>query len=239
MPHTRRKPDRDFKAFAYEQVALIGKAIGSGQRLVLLNILMNGPHTVEELAAGSELSIANTSRHLQVLKQARLVAVETRGKHRVYAVTSPLVRTFFVDLRGLAANQLGELRQALGEVAASPTRADRVSREELVERVALGDAFIVDVRPEPEFVRGHLPGAVSMPLEVLHERVEELPRDRDIITYCRGPLCLLADAAVTLLNHAGFSARRTDEDIPSWEHSGLPVARGAVTLSTPVSVDPT
>ena len=219
-------PDNDFKAFAYEQVARIGKAVSSAQRLVLLNILSNGPHTVEELAVGAELTIANTSRHLQILKQARLVLVAVRGKHRVYRIASDLVRSFFLELRDLACGELSELREALGAVAESPTRAVRVPRSALLDHLDAGSALIVDVRPSQEYVRGHLPGAVSIPLAELHRHVDVLPRDREIITYCRGPLCLLADAAVTLLNRAGFQARRTDEDIPSWERDGLPVARG-------------
>lgn len=226
MPHRIRQPDRDFKAYAYERVAQIGKAVSSAQRLVLLNILNNGPHSVEELAVGAELSVANASRHLQILKQARLVTAETRGKQRVYGITSPLVTAFLLDLRGLAANQLGDLRQALGEVAQAPTRIDCVRRDELLVRLERRDAYLVDVRPEVEYERAHLPGAVSIPLEVLHERVDELPREQEIITYCRGCLCLLADAAVDLLNGAGFAARRSDEDIPSWERAGLPVVRG-------------
>ncbi|PKN54480.1 MAG: ArsR family transcriptional regulator [Deltaproteobacteria bacterium HGW-Deltaproteobacteria-14] len=226
VPSPNYRPDSDFKAFAYEQVARIGKAVSSAQRLVLLNILVNGPHTVEELAEGSELSIANTSRHLQILKQARLVSAMARGNHRIYNVESDAVCTFFIHLRELAAGHLAELRGALEAITASPTRADRVSRTELVAIVAAGDAFIVDVRPSQEFELGHLPGAVSIPLEELHHNLAVLPRDKTIITYCRGPLCLLADAAVTLLNRAGFQARRTDQDIPSWERAGLPVERG-------------
>lgn len=226
VPSPTYRPDRDFKTFAYEQVARIGKAVSSAQRLVLLNILVNGPHTVEELAEGAELSIANTSRHLQILKQARLVSATARGNHRVYSVESDAVCTFFIDLRELAAGHLAELRGALEAVTASPTRAERVETEELIALINDDQALIVDVRPPQEFALAHLPGAISIPLEDLHRHLRSLPRDKSIITYCRGPLCLLADAAVTLLNRAGFHARRTDQDIPSWERAGLAVERG-------------
>ena len=235
MPSPTYRPDRDFKTFAYEQVARIGKAVSSAQRLVLLNILVNGPHTVEELAEGAELSIANTSRHLQILKQARLVSAAARGNHRVYSVESDAVCTFFINLRELAAGHLAELRGALEAITASPTRADRVETAELIALVDDDDALIIDVRPLPEFVLGHLPGAISIPLEELHQHLRELPRDKSIITYCRGPLCLLADAAVTLLNRAGFRARRTDQDIPSWERAGRLVERG---LASPPNAEP-
>ncbi|TNF37909.1 MAG: ArsR family transcriptional regulator [Deltaproteobacteria bacterium] len=226
MPPTPPVPDAKFKAFAYAQVAMIGKAISSAQRLVLLNILVNGPHTVEELAAAAEMSIANTSRHLQILKQANLVSAEARGNHRLYRVESDAVGTFFLDLRDLAAGQLSALRDALDAVSNCPTRAELVDEEELARLIADDDALIVDVRPPREFDRAHLPGARSIPLDVLHEHIAELPKDRQIVTYCRGPLCLLADAAVTLLVRAGYRARRTDLDIPSWERAGHPVERG-------------
>lgn len=228
MPSPIIAPNADFKAFAYEQVAKIGKAVSSAQRLVLLNILINGPHTVEELAAGAEQSIANTSRHLQILKHANLVQSSARGHHRVYRIQSDAVGTFFLDLREIAAGQLSALRGALASVSTCPTRAEHVDESELADLVAADAVIIVDVRPPQEFRRAHLPGALSIPLEVLHEHIDELPRDRPIVTYCRGKLCLLADAAVTLLVRAGFQARRTDLDIPSWERSGRPVERGPI-----------
>jgi len=229
VPSPATTANADFKAFAYDQVARIGKAVSSAQRLVLLNILVNGPHTVEELAAGSEQSIANTSRHLQILKRANLVTSSARGNHRVYAVESDAVSTFFLDLRELAAGHLTALRSALQTVSTCPTRAERVEADEMATLLEGSEVVIVDVRPPEEYEQAHLPGAVSVPIEVLHEHVDDLPRDRPIVAYCRGPLCLLADAAVTLLVRAGFQARRTDLDIPSWERAGRPVERGRIT----------
>ncbi len=133
-------PDDEFKAFAYEQIARVGKALSSPPRLILLNILVNGPHTVEELATCSGLTMANTSRHLQVLKQARLVLSRRRGKHRDYVIATEQVRSFFLQLRDLATGTLAELREALGAIADSPTRSDPVGRDELLNLIETGAA---------------------------------------------------------------------------------------------------
>jgi len=227
VAHPPRQPDDSFKAYAYEQVARIGQAVSSPQRLVLLNILCQGPHGVEELAQQAGLSVANTSRHLQVLKGANLATNERQGTRVVYSVTGDEVRAFFRGLKDLAWLRLGDLRAALEVISASPSRAETLDRDALLERVRCGDAVVVDVRPEEEYARGHLPGAVSMPLEQVQQRLGELPQDRTIVAYCRGRFCVLADKAVEVLRAAGYDARRTDEDAVAWELDGLPVERDA------------
>ncbi len=220
------RPDDEFKRFAYEQMAKLGKALSSPSRLVLLNVLVNGDHTVQELATCAGLTLANTSRHLQILEQAHLVRSKRAGRHRLYRVASERARGFFLDFRELALGSQPALGQALGAVAASETRQDRVGRDELLDAVQGGGALIVDLRPLSEYVRGHFPGSVNIPIAALQAHLDVLPRDRELIVYCRGRLCVMADEAVATLRRAGFQARRTGEDVPTWEREGLPVEVG-------------
>lgn len=225
MPHSMR-PDDEFKRFAYEQMAKLGKALSSPSRLVLLNILANGDHTVQELATCSGLTLANTSRHLQVLEQAHLARSRRDGRSRLYRLASDRARAFFLDLRALALASQPALERALGVVGASETRQDRVGRDELLAAVRSddgGDCMLIDLRPPSEYARGHFPGSVNIPVRALPAHMDELPRDRDLIVYCRGRLCVMADEAVTTLRAAGFRARRTGEDVPTWAREGLPV----------------
>ncbi len=217
------EPNAAFKAFAYEQISRISKAMSSPQRLILVNILSNGEHTVDELAANSGMSVANTSRHLQVLKQARLVSSERRGNNMFYMVSSTKVPAFFCELKDLAYSCLTELQQLLVEVVQCPSRMNAVGRDELLQLVGDAEATVVDVRPQREYDEGHMAGAVSIPLDELKSRLDELPKDRDIVAYCRGQYCLLADQAIAILEESGRPARRTDEDAVRWVLDGLPV----------------
>lgn len=223
MNPTPVEPNDDFKAFAYEQISRISKALSSPQRLILVNILNNGEHTVEELAAGSGMSVANTSRHLQVLKQARLVLSERRGNNNFYMVSSAKVPAFFCELKDLAYACLTELQQVLLKIVESPSRMNPVGREELLRLVGSCEAIVVDVRPQREYATAHMSGATSIPLDELRTRLNELPMDREIVAYCRGQYCLLADEAVAILRASGRKARRTDEDAVRWILEGLPV----------------
>lgn len=220
-------PDDAFKAFAYEHVAQIGKAVSSPQRLVLLNVLNQAPRTVEVLADLADLSIANTSRHLQVLKAAGLVSSTRHGQHVVYATTGTCVQGFLAALKEMAFTCSVELRHAVEVISESPSRAQSVGRAELLKMVSNADAVVVDVRPREEYAEGHLPGAVSVPLNELAARLAELPAGREIVAYCRGRYCLLADRAVEFLQARGVKARRTDTDVVEWGAAGLPLERSA------------
>ena len=223
MSETTRQPDAEFKAYVYEQLACIGKALSSPQRLVLLNILTHGPHTVDELAKLGELSVANASRHLQILKAANLVAAQREGNFIRYSVASEAVLPFFNSVRDIALERLPGLREAMNEVARSDSRARAVLRDELLEKLRGGKVVLLDVRPASEHAEACIPGSLSVPLEELESRLDELPRGREVVAYCRGRYCLLADRAVEILRAAGFDARRTDDDVVAWRSNGLPV----------------
>ena len=214
------EPNERFKEFAYEQVARIGKALSSPQRLVLLNILCQGRHTVESLAKHSGLTVANASQHLQTLKAANLVEVERQGNYMQYWVGDERVRSFYFSLQDLALHSLAELRQALAEISSSPTRLEAVDHRELMTKVTNREAVAIDVRPASEYDEGHLPGAVSLPLEDLEQRLAELPAEGEIVALCRGRYCILADKAVSILRNHGFAARRATDGVGDWERAG-------------------
>ena len=216
-------PTRQFKDAIYEQLARIGKSLASGPRLEILDILCQGPRTVEMLAKQVGQSVANTSHHLQVLRRARLVEAEKEGVHVTYRLADEEVCTFFRALRGLAESRLLEIEQVTREFLQARGGMEPVDRDALVARVRSGAVTLLDVRPEEEFRAGHLPGAVSVPLGDLERRLAELPRDRDVVAYCRGPYCVLAVEAVELLRARGFEAIRMEEGVPDWRARGLPV----------------
>ena len=221
-------PDDTFKSFAYEHVAQFGKALSSPQRLVLLNILAQAPRSVEALAELAELSIANASRHLQILKAANLVTSTRKGQHVMYAVSDACVKRFLAAVKEMAWACSAELKHAVDAIAAAPTRARSVSRDELLQLAGSADVVVVDVRPIEEYAAGHVPGAVSVPVDELEARLAELPEGREVVAYCRGRYCVLADRAVELLQKRGRKARRTDADVVEWEAAGLPLERSTV-----------
>jgi rhodanese-related sulfurtransferase len=188
-----------------------------------MNILNQGPHTVDQLAREAGLSVANTSRHLQVLRNACLVRTERQGTYIVYSVNGNEVGELFLQMKNLATHCLTDLQAALAGVAESPTRAEAVGRDALLAKVSTGESMVIDVRPEPEYDAAHLPGAYSVPLDQLARQLDGLPKDREIVAYCRGRYCVLADRAVEILRKAGFSARRSDVDVADWKREGLPV----------------
>lgn len=212
-----------FKAAIYEQLARIGMSLASGPRLELLDLLCQGPRTVEVLAKLAGHSVANTSRHLQVLRRARLVEAERDGVHKRYRLADPEVATFFHALRTLAESRLYEIERIMREFRESPERMEPVDRELLIERVRTGEVTVLDVRPAEEYAAAHIPGAVSVPIAELERRLAELPRDRAVVAYCRGPYCVMAIDAVDLLRAHGFEATRLDEGVAAWRARGLPV----------------
>jgi len=208
----------------YEQLARIGKSLGSGPRLEILDLLCQGPRTVEVLADRAGQTVANTSRHLQVLRRARLVDAERRGVHKIYRLADPEVAAFYRALRSLAESRLYEIERIMREFHESRGNMEAVDRELLIERVRAGEVTVLDVRPTEEYAAGHIPGAVSVPIAELHKRLSEVPRDRAVVAYCRGPYCVMAIDAVALLRANGFEAARLDEGVPEWRARGLEVA---------------
>jgi len=217
------QPDKEFKEYVYEQLARVGKVLSSPQRLIIMNILSQSEHTVEELANYANQSIANVSRHLQVLKSVNLVKVRRDGKHMQYTLTNKNTVEFFLRFKTLAWEHLAELRTAVQEISQSSTRADQLKRDELLQKLEAGEAILLDVRPGREYNEAHLPGSISIPLEELGARLEELDSDKTIVAYCRAPYCMLTDKAVALLRATGFEPRRTDENIMDWMVNGIPL----------------
>ncbi|HEY5617723.1 MAG TPA: metalloregulator ArsR/SmtB family transcription factor [Vicinamibacterales bacterium] len=209
-----------FKAAIYEQIARIGHATASPGRLELLDLLSQGPRTVEALATELGHSVANTSHHLQVLRRARLVEAEKAGLYVTYRLADTAVSTFFLALRRLAEARLAEVEQVTRQYLDARGALESVSRDELLHRVRSGDVTILDVRPREEYRAGHIPGALSVPLSEVKKRLAELPKDREIVAYCRGPYCVMAIEAVALLRKRGFQAHRMEEGVADWRARG-------------------
>jgi len=218
--------DRTAKTALFDEFARAGKALASGRRIELLDVLANGERTVEALATEVGLSVANASQHLQILRQAGLVAGRRQGTSVFYRLAAREVFRLWQALRTLAASQLADVEHLAATYLGDRDELEPVTREELARRLDDGDDLVVlDVRPTAEHAAGHLPGAVSIPVGELRRRLAELPRDREIVAYCRGPYCAFAHEAVTLLREEGFSARRLEDGLPEWQAAGLAVTR--------------
>ncbi len=221
MSHNRR-----FKDAVYEQFARIGKAVSSPKRLELLDLLCQGPRTVEALAKEAGMTVANASQHLQILRAARLVEAEKEGLFVTYRLADQLVCDFFRAMRLLAETRLAEIEQIKRLFLQRKEGMEPVDRRALLERVRQGTVTVIDVRPTEEYRAGHIPGAVSIPLKELKARLAELPKDQEIVAYCRGPYCVLAVEAVEMLRANGFQAARLEDGVQDWRAEGLPVAVG-------------
>jgi rhodanese-related sulfurtransferase/DNA-binding transcriptional ArsR family regulator len=215
-----------FKAAIYEQIARIGQAAASSSRLELLDLLSQGPRTVEALAKQTGQSVATTSHHLQVLRRARLVDAEKAGLYVTYRLGDPQVGDFFLGLRRLAESRLAEVQQVTQQYLEQRGALEPVDNDELVRRVRAGEVTVIDVRPREEYAAGHIPGAISVPLADLPKRVTELRKRRDIVAYCRGPYCVMALDAVDLLRRKGIRAQRLDQGVAEWRARGWRVAVG-------------
>lgn len=212
------------KADLYEVIAQLVRAMGSSHRLELLDLLIQAPRTVEQLAEASAMTVANTSQHLQRLKHAGLVEDERHGTSVLYRVANPAIAQIWVKLQVLAEQQLPELERALNRYR--PRRSDfpQVTADELKQHLKMNRVVLLDVRPRVEYDAGHLPEAVSIPLAELPERVEELPKKRLIVTYCRGPLCVYADQALDIIVKSGRRGARLEEGVAEWRLAGYPLA---------------
>jgi rhodanese-related sulfurtransferase/DNA-binding MarR family transcriptional regulator len=219
--------DHQVKAELFDQFARIGAALASGRRIEMLDVLANGDRSVEVLAGEVQLSVANTSRHLQVLKEAGLVVSRRAGTSIFYRLATVDVYWLCASLRSLAANRLAEVERLVAAYVGSRDELEPVTRQDLRRRLAAReDLLILDVRPRDEFRSGHLPDAISVPLDELRRRLDQLPRDSQIVAYCRGPYCAFAPEAVALLRSHGFEARRLEEGLPEWAAAGLPIEVG-------------
>lgn len=218
---------RTMKDPLYEQVARIGKALASPKRLELLELLAQGEKTVEMLAAALAIDLKLASAHLKALAAARIVASRRDGKYRWYRLSGPDVAQLWVRLRDVAETHLAELRVALHAMAGASETLVATAREALLAQARSGAIVVIDVRPRDEYDTAHLPFARSLPLAELEVRLAELPADKDIVAYCRGPFCVFADTAVRLLTARGYRARKLRDGVNEWQAAGLPLAMAA------------
>ncbi len=218
-----RSPARRFKDTVYVLQARIGKAVTSPRRLELLDLLAQGPRTVEALARETSQTIANTSQHLQVLRSAHLVEADKRGLYVTYRLAGEEVSRFCLTLRQLAESRTEELKRVSEGFLEERGQLEPIDQEALLARIKRGEVTLLDVRPEEEYHAGHLPRALSVPLAELERRLSELPRRRAVVAYCRGPYCVLAIEAVARLRARGYRALRLEAGVPDWRARGYPV----------------
>jgi rhodanese-related sulfurtransferase len=207
---------RRFKDTVYGQFARIGKAVSAPKRLELLDLLCQGPRTVEDLAEQAGVSLANASQHLQILRAARMVEADKKGLFVEYRLADEQICRFFHVLRELAESRLGEIQQVTRAYLEQRGAMEAVGGNELLRRVRNGEVVVLDVRPRVEYEAGHIPGALSVPLTELRRRLNELPQKREIVAYCRGPYCVMAIEAVELLRRKGFHASRMEQGVVDW-----------------------
>jgi rhodanese-related sulfurtransferase/DNA-binding transcriptional ArsR family regulator len=217
--------NRSLKDLLYEQVSRVGKALASPKRLEILEMLAQGEKAVETVAADVSIDVKLASAHLKGLKEARLVESRRDGKRILYRLTGQDVALLGVSLRHVAEEHLVELQMAVQQMMADPQRLVQVGRKELLAQAKRGEVIVLDVRPAEEYDTAHLPHARSMPLTELSHRLAELPRNVEIVAYCRGPFCLMSDEAVKLLKQRGFKARKTFDGVSEWQAAGLPLAK--------------
>ncbi len=210
----------------YTQFAEVAKALGHGHRLEILELLAQGERSVEALAERAGLSVANASQHLRLMRRAGLLASRRDGKRIFYRLSDPAVLDLGAGLRRVAERNLAEVREVVAGYFHQRDALEPVSREELTLRLKGGLVTVLDVRPEDEFAAGHLPQAVNIPLRDLPRRLRDLPKNRDVVAYCRGPYCVLAFEAAALLRKHGFKVRRLQDGYPEWKAAGLPVVQG-------------
>jgi len=196
--------------------------MASPHRLELLDLLAHAPRTVEELAREANMTVANTSQHLQRLKQARLVTDTREGLYVRYRLSDPAVARLWLELRGVAERQLAEVEHALAAYRDRRHEFQAISAEELRERLRRNDVILLDVRPQEEYQAGHIPGAISMPHTIVEDRLAELPADKTIVAYCRGPYCVYADDALNMLAIHGLHVARLEEGPLEWQSIGFP-----------------
>ncbi|GBE08298.1 putative HTH-type transcriptional regulator/MT0088 [bacterium BMS3Bbin11] len=213
----------NFKHDLFSQFARVGKALANGNRLELLEFLAQGERSVDELAKISGLSVANTSQHLQQLRQSGLVRCRKAGLKVFYKLSSDDIVELLNSLRRVAERELADVGRLVDSYLTIKDNLEPIARKELLERVDDGLVTIIDVRPHEEFNAGHVPGAKNIPLSDLQKHLDELGTEQEIVAYCRGPYCILAFDAVAELRKHGRTARRMEDGFPEWKHDGMPV----------------
>jgi rhodanese-related sulfurtransferase/DNA-binding transcriptional ArsR family regulator len=215
---------RQIKDLLYEQVARIGKAVSSPKRLEILELLAQSEKSVDQLAVELDIDIKLASAHLRALREARLVTSRKEGKFVVYRLTGNDVAALWVTLREVAEEHLVELRVALDQMVAEPAKLLTMDRATLLKSAKRGDVLVIDVRPQSEYEQAHLPFARSMPVGEIAERLAELPKDKEIVAYCRGPFCLFSEEAYQLLSSNGYRVQKLLDGVSEWQAAGMPLA---------------
>jgi ArsR family transcriptional regulator len=219
------------KRALFDSFAEVGKALGHGSRLEILEQLAQGERSVEGLADRAGLAVANGSQHLRLMQRAGLLASRREGKHVLYRLSDPSVLQLVAALLKVAESKHAAAREVINGYFRERDAIEAVSREELAARVKAGLVTVLDVRPEDEYAAGHLPRAINIPLRELSRRLRQLPKSREIVAYCRGPYCVLAFEAVAFLRKRGWKARRLEDGFPEWKAAGLPVVERAASGS--------
>ena len=222
----RTVPTRETKDALFDALTEVAKAMASGRRAEIVDVLAQGERSVEEIAGEIGQSVANTSHHLRSLARGGLVTTRRDGTRIYYALASERVVELWQALRDVATDHVAGINRLVDAHFGTRDDIEEVGREELAARLRRGEVVVLDVRPEPEFAAGHIAGARSLPLSELRRRLRTLPKEVEVVAYCRGPYCVFADTAVRELTRRGYQARRLDEGFPEWKRAGLPVAVG-------------
>jgi rhodanese-related sulfurtransferase/predicted transcriptional regulator len=218
---------RAAKEALFEALASVGKALSSGRRAEIVDLLAQGERSVEGVAAEIEQSVANTSHHLRALAQAGLVRTRREGTRVIYGLASEQVLQLWTVVREVAAEHVAEVDRLAQAYLGRRDGLQPIARDELARRLRRGEVTVIDVRPAAEYEAGHVEGARSIPISELERRLDALPPNVELVAYCRGPYCVFADDAVRLLGQRGFDARRLEDGFPEWKRAGLPVSVGA------------
>lgn len=219
--------DRAAKDALYEAFAEVAKALGQGRRAEIVDLLAQGERSVDEIAAEICQTVANTSHHLRAMARAGVVTTRRDGTRIYYALSSDRVAELWSALRDVAAEHVAGLERLAAAYLGDRDGVELIDRDELVSRLERGEVLVLDVRPAAEYAAGHIAGARSVPMDELRRHLRTLPKDTEVVAYCRGPYCVYADEAVRALRRKGFAARRLTEGFPEWRRAGLPVDAGA------------
>ena len=214
---------REFKDNVYSELAKVTKSMANPHRLEIIELLAQGEFSVEQIAEQTNLTIANASQHLQVLKVAQLVDINRQGNFIFYRLSNSNVFKAWKALRELGVERISAIEKVVKEFRKSKLDFESVTIDELIERIESGKVTILDVRPESEYKQGHIANAISIPIQELSKRFKELPKRSEIVAYCRGPFCVYADEAVAILNKAGYKVTRLEEGFPDWKLQDLPI----------------
>jgi rhodanese-related sulfurtransferase len=217
---------RAAKDALYDAFAEVAKALASGRRAEIVDLLAQGERSVDEIAGEIGQTVANTSHHLRAMARAGVLRTRREGTRIVYMLASDRVTELWVAMRGVAAEHVAGIDRLARDYLGDRSRLEAVGRRELAARLDAGDIVLLDVRPTPEFEAGHIPGARSVPVGELRQHLRSLPRDVEVVAYCRGPYCVYADDAVRFLRRRGYRAQRLEDGFPEWKRAGLPVAAG-------------